>query len=204
MKISCSIIMAVLLVFLLAGCVNSPAPEVEPTLTPTSTSTPEPTPTPTPEPTKEPIATFNVDEYRTNISDAKDELEKLYIPLGNMATYQANYIKNLNNLGGKFESEKVFNNAVEWMEEKSDYLFDDVSVGFEEATKKYKEILAIETQGGEAEKLQELYFNLYDALCELYFTVTQPSKSTFADSVTNSMDNFMEAYNKLDALLSAA
>lgn len=144
---------------------------------------------------------FDIEEYRTDISTAKDELEKWFIPLGNMAKYQASYMTALGNLGGTAESEKMFENAVKWLETESEYIFDDISVGFESATIKYKEILAIQVQGDEATKIQEQYYNLYDAFSELYFTVTKPIQATFGDNVVNSMSEFTDAYNKLGILL---
>lgn len=144
---------------------------------------------------------FDIEEYRVTISGAKDELEEWFIPLGNMAKYQASYIKTMGNLGGDAEPEKMFEGAVKWLETESDYLFTDISTGFDSATKKYKEILSIQVEGNEAEKLQEQYYIMYEAFSELYFTVTQPIESTFADNVSNSLGEFTDAYNKLDALL---
>lgn len=180
------ILIIVLLSILLTACSNGS------TDTP-STSTPETT-----------AAQFDLDEYKKLVSFCVDEISDGAIALSNVVKYEYNYWKSINKLNGTFKSDKAVSSAMEWLEENSDYTETGIKSQYDSIASMYKEIISINIEGAEAEKIFEHLDELYDAYIELYNMGTSPSGDidTFASRYNEYTDIVKSSVDKLDILLS--
>ena len=185
----------------LAGCgaaantSSAPVSSVAQEATPNPTATPEPTATPLP---------FDIDAYKKMLSDCMNEISTNAMMYYNMCKYEVNYWDALNSVNGTFSSETATQNAMEWLEEETDETAESLSTRHDTITNLYKEISFAEIDGTEAEKLQEVFEEMYDNYCLIYNAAMSPSGDidSFTSKTNDAVRDFKASKSKLETLLS--
>lgn len=189
------IILIALISIFISGCTKDN--DNEKTTTPAATTTPTETTAPT-----EPQ--FDIDAYKKLVSDCVDELSNGSIVLLNVVKYEYTYWNSINKLSGTFKPDKVVSAAMNWLEENSNYTEAGIHSQYEDIALMYKEIIAISTDGNEAQNIFESFDELYDAYIGLYNMGTSPSGTI--DTFASNYDNYYEIVEactaKLETLLS--
>ncbi len=147
---------------------------------------------------------FNLEEYKTLIVSCQLDMEESFINIGNMANYEINFMTVSDNIGYNTGPSELAESAKEWLYEESGISTEDLEIQYNNICTKYKEILAIEVEGQEAEKIQSTFFELYENFNDLHFAVMQPSATTndFASAALDNMNDFMKNDESLKTLLS--
>lgn len=186
---------------LLTACSGEPAKssEAESSTAQETTATPEPTP----EPTATPIP-FDLTTYKDSLSKCIDEISTNALMYYNMCKFELNYWETLNSVKGTFSSEDAAQYAMEWLEKESEESADSLSVRHNTITELYKEIVFTEADGAEAEKLLEVFEEMYDNYVLIHDAAMSPSGDidSFTSRFNDSVADFNTSKDKLETLLS--
>lgn len=147
---------------------------------------------------------ISIEDYKSLISDSQTNIEKAVVVLSNMGKYEYNFIDAREGLSKMpFDPETVVESAKEWLEE-NDVDFSEIEAIQKTIDDEYKEIIAIDISGSEAEKIKELYDELYDGYRELSRVVVSPPTNAdeFADVFNGSIDTIQGCNEKISLLVS--
>lgn len=150
-----------------------------------------------------PTVEFDFEGYKAKVLDCVSELNDGCIALANMCQYENNYWKALESVGGHFDTGKAVSSAFEWLEGKSDYSADYIDAQYKSIGAMYKEVIAFNTFGREAEEIGSAFNDYYDAYIGLYNLAMSPSggRGTFVDTYNNLTSIIKNCQSKLDNLL---
>lgn len=153
--------------------------------------------------TTAPTVEFDFEEYKAKVLECLPELNDGCIALSNVCQYENNYWKSLERVGGHFDTDKAVSAAFEWLESKSDYSVDYIDAQYKSIGAMYKEVIAVNTFGSEAEEIGGTFSDYYDAYIGLYNLAMSPSgdRGTFVDSYNNLTSIIRKCQSKLDILL---
>ncbi|NBH79183.1 hypothetical protein D3Z52_13620 [Clostridiaceae bacterium] len=132
--------------------------------------------------TAEPEAVFDLDAYKSAVSECRTAINNAGLIIANVGSYEVNFCKSMNNINentgwGSYtiETEDVAESGFAWLEEKTDYTRETVDTSYSEIQQQYKEIILTEIEGAEAKEIDAAFRELYDAYTTLYSLVTTPS-----------------------------
>lgn len=125
--------------------------------------------------TSEPIietSVFDIDEYKTKVSECRNNIDASTVLIANMGNYEFNYFRIL----GKVDP-NGYESACNWLEKETEgeTTREMVEAGYETICQQYKDIVLIEREGNEAEIIFEKFEILYSAYFDLYYAVSNPS-----------------------------
>lgn len=141
---------------------------------------------------------FDLDVYKSLVSDCREEINAASLILANTGAYENNYWKTLGGL-----SDDMVDRAFTWLSENSAETRETVDSAYNDIRAAYKEIVLNELEGTEAEEIDSAFRGLYDAYCEMYSLVTQPSGSreNFAQSLSKLIDDIGDYDENLSLFL---
>lgn len=188
MKTRISIFMlAVMLALLLAACG-----------TPSSAQTSKPV---EPTPTEAPV--FDLEEYKTLVSECRVAINDAAIFLANAGKYETNWLKAYASVGGDGGIDDLAEKAFEWLAENSEATRETVDADYEDIRQQYKNIILMELDGQEAQEIDALFRSMYEAYSSMYSLVTKPSgtASSFASSLVDCINELTKADEDLSLFL---
>lgn len=158
-----------------------------------------------PETTAETEAPFDIDGYKQDVAACAEKIKAEAIVVYNMAKKEHDYMEIHESVGGSSaDPDKAKEAAYEWLEEKSDYNADTVDAGYKEIAKMYKDIIAVDVEGAEAEEIKSEFDDYATAYINLYNLAMAPSGSaySFGDSCDACTSALRTGQNTLSVLLS--
>lgn len=149
-------------------------------------------------------APFSIDSYKESVSDSVNSVYESAVLFGNIANYENNYWEAAEKLNSFVTPEKLFERAMEWLEEKTGDTAETVKAQYDENTEKYKAIVSTDIEGTEAEEIKETYKEYFDAYIALYNLINSPSvnKSDFVNNYNDCVNTISNCSSKLEILLS--
>lgn len=184
MKRAFSISLALLLFLTLIGC-SAEQPEQ------TTTATTE-------EATKAP---FDLEKYKSDVSACVARIDEEAIVVYNVAKKEHDFMETFEKIGGtKADPDHAKETAYKWLAEKSDYSAETVDAGYAEIAKMYKDIIAVDVEGAEAEEIRSEFNDYATAYINLYNLALSPSGS--ADSFGANCDVCISALRTGQNILS--
>lgn len=141
---------------------------------------------------------FDLDTYKALVSSCREEINAASLILANTGSYENTYWKALGSL-----SDDMVDRAFAWLAENSEETRETVDSTYNDIRAAYKEIILNEIEGKEAEEIDSAFRGLYDAYCEMYSLVTQPSGSreSFAQSLSKLIDDIGDYDESLSLFL---
>lgn len=186
MKKYLCLIIAFLFAIALAGCGSSNSESVSQTDAPVVTEAP----TTLPE--------FDLDAFKTAVSDCRQDINDASIFIANMGTYEFKYWKALGSL-----SDDIAEKGYEWLAKNSDATKESVEASYESIRQQYKEITLTEYTGKEAEEIYAAIDAMYRAYNGMYNLVNSPSGSLsdFGSELSDYIDAIQESESDLELFL---
>lgn len=150
----------------------------------------------------ETAAAITLEEYTATISDAAAKIDAACIPIGNMATYEVKYWKNLSAITKSVNPSDIVDPAIEWIAKNSEYTKESMEADYESNGEIYKEI-TLSPVPENAQKIYDLYDAYYTAYSKFYNHVMAPSGtlSTFAMGGSDLISAISDTKAQLDTLI---
>lgn len=142
---------------------------------------------------------IELSEYKNLIKKCSEDINNMAIILGNMGTYQANYWKAMNSIGGRVDFLKLGSSAYEWLEEEADITQEQVEEDYQNIVNQYKEIIDINVTEINKLDLRTKFSNLFDNLHNFYQLINSPS-GTLSDFSKKVLDYLTETSNLYGAI----
>lgn len=152
--------------------------------------------------TKEP---FDIDKYKQDVATCTEKINAEAIIVYNVAKKERDYMDTFETISGKTaDPDKAKETAYEWLEEKSDYSAETVYAGYTGIAEMYKNIIAVDVEGAEAEEIRSEFDDYATAYINLYNLVQAPSGSaySFGESCDECISALKTGQNLLSILLS--
>lgn len=152
----------------------------------------------TAEPTENTL-TFDIDVYKQSVSTCIKFINESAILLHNAVSMECKYLDIL----GKADADGAFETAMKFLEENSDYNEESLRTQYEDISEMYKEIIAENIDGTEAQEIKESYKKLFDAYVGLYNLAMSPTgtPSTISSSHDDYIGVIQTELSKLETLL---
>lgn len=101
------------------------------------------------------------------------------------------------------EPSKIVQSAQGWLQKEAGVKPEQIEAADNSINNKYKEILKIEVSGTEAEKIQQLFFELYKDYSSMHHNVTTATltMSDFSNETLDTMNSFSKNNEQLKTLL---
>lgn len=147
---------------------------------------------------------FDLDNYKSLVSDCRARINTAGLMLGNAGQYEVNYWKTYSSFSGNSPaSDEIAELAFEWLAEQTDENRETVDATYNEIREKYKEIILIELEGKEAEEIDSEFREMYNAYIDLYSLVTLPTGtlSGFSRSLSACLSDILSADEALSLFL---
>ncbi|MGN1085839.1 MAG: hypothetical protein ACI4Q5_02295 [Porcipelethomonas sp.] len=145
---------------------------------------------------------ISIEEYRSKISDFNNSIYDASILLSNISQYERNYWENLEELGRSVDSNKVYENAMDWLKENAseDYDITDTVLqdNYKSICTSYSEIVGMGINTPDVSAINNAYEELFSNYCMLYTLATNPDGdiNTFVDKFNEYIDN-IKNYNTM-------
>lgn len=148
---------------------------------------------------------FDLDQYKQDVAECTEKIKAEAIVVYNVAKKERDYIDISETISGKTaDPDKAKEAAYKWLEEKSDYSAETVDAGYTEIAKMYKNIIAVDVEGSEAEEIRSEFDDYATAYINLYNLALKPSGSaySFGENCDVCISALRTGQNKLSILLS--
>lgn len=154
-----------------------------------------------PAPDQEAEKEFNLEEYKTAVSECRDAINEAGILVANVGSYEINYCNALASISGKTAvTDEMVEKAFDWLAEKADVSRETVDKTYDNIRQQYKDIILIEIDGQEAKEIDSSFRGLYDAYDSMYSLTTSPSG--LASDFANKFQSYVTAMVDIDKDLS--
>ena len=188
MKKTLALILALLLVVSFAACGSN----TEATTEPTTVTTTEP---------------FDIDEYKTLVSDCITEIYDSTVVVSNIINFECKYLKAFQKVAGastKPNMESVVKTGIMGLEEYSDYTEESVKEQYNNITEIYNSIIISGEGHAEAAEIQTVFTEMYKAYDGFYNLAFHPKTdlATLASSHDEHTHTIIDCNKALEDLLS--
>lgn len=150
-------------------------------------------------------APFDLESYKKDVAACTEKINAEAIIVYNVAKKERDFMDTFETISGKTaDPDKAKETAYEWLEEKSDYSAETVDAGYAEIAKMYKDIIAVDVEGAEAEEIRSEFDDYATAYINLYNLAQAPSGSaySFGESCDECISALKTGQNMLSILLS--
>lgn len=148
---------------------------------------------------------FDLDKYKQDVAACTEKINTEAIVVYNVAKKEHDFMDTFETISGKTaDPDKAKETAYQWLEEKSDYSAETVDAGYYEIAKMYKDIIAVDVEGAEAEEIRSEFDDYATAYINLYNLALTPSGSaySFGASCDECISALKTGQNILNILLS--
>lgn len=154
--------------------------------------------------TTAPTDPFDIAGFKETVAACTKKIDNATVILNAVVTYEISFWEALAKLNGSVTAEKVTSKAMEWLAENTDADEAYINTQYDNIAILYKEIIATDISGAEAQEILGVFKEYYDAYIGLYNMAFKPSGTvaSFSDKHATYSDELSTASSKLEILLS--
>ncbi|MFQ8760594.1 MAG: hypothetical protein ACLSAF_15370 [Intestinimonas sp.] len=158
---------------------------------------------PSPSPSEPQAPAFDLEEYKTAVSEFNTSVMDEAVLLSNIGKYEHNYWKALGSVNGTMDYDKMVEKAMEWLSGEVEEDASSIEAAYGDICAAYAVLAASDSDEGIADELSENVDDLFNAYNALYLLVTEPSGGIddFADDFNEYSGAITECNSTITALL---